>query len=276
MSVKTIVRSGKNRVCKIISKHPKLSRVIAAVLAFAMIIGLVLFANPLFDYPLYAPFFKLKAQNYIKKNYGEMGYVMESFKDFGGEYFAVAAKPDSPDSRFTVIYYASSSWMVDGYEYDVLRLNSVRKRLQREYDELAGRVLKSPQFPYVHSSAHLSIEPFNNGYISSIPAEILELDGIYDIRELGSQAGFLRVIAYTDEITPEKAAEALLEIDRLMTKGGVTYFAIDLLMETDHASEGDEYFNIRDFLRRDIYEEGLVERVAKTGNKGKVMIMYPL
>ena len=279
MSVKTIVRSGKNRVCKFILNHMKLSRVIAAVLAFAMIIGLAVFANPLLGYPLSAPFYKLKAQNYIKKNYGDMGYVMESFKDcHHGQYFATAAKPDSPDSRFTVTYYADGC-MNDGYEYDVLRFNSVRQRLQREYEELADRVLRSPQFPYdnVHSLAHLSVEPFNNGYISSIPAEILELDGIYDIRELGSQAGYLRVSAYSDEITAEKAAEILLEIDRLMTKGGVTYFMIDLeLAESAQASEGDEYFSISDFLRSDIYEEGLAERVAEAGNKGTVVIVYPL
>lgn len=285
MSVKNILKSGKNRACKFISRYMRLSRVIAAVLAFAMIIGLALFVNPLLGYPLSAPFFKLKAQNYIKKNYGDMGYVMESFQDFhDGQFFAVAAKPGSLDSRFTV-HLDADGYIHDGYMYDVLRCFSVRDRLQKEYSEFADSVLKSPKFPYdnVHSKAELAIAVSDlsgkryNGYPSVISHDILELDGIYDIRELGSRAGYLRVLAYPDEITAEKAAEILLETDRLMTKGGVTYYMIDLILEvSEHPSEGDEYFELHDFRRCDIYEENLTERVAEAGTKGEVKFMYLL
>lgn len=266
MSVKTIVNSSKNRVYKVISKHLKLYRVIAAVLAFAMIIGLVFFANFLLGYPLYSPFFKLKAKNYIKKNYGEMGYVMESFKDFYGEYYAKAAKPDSPDSCFSVIYYADG-FMIDSYEYDVLKLGSVRQRLLKQYREFADNVLQSPLFPYrsTHSTASLAFDKLNYEHESVIPTDILELDGIYDIQKLGEIGGYLHITVYTDELTPEKAAEVLLTTDKLMTQGGVTYYGIDVHLENWTPTELEAY-SLYDFRRSDIYEEGLIDRIIQSAD----------
>lgn len=266
MSVKTIIKSGKNRVYRILSKHLKLYRVIAAVIAFAMIIGLVFFANSLFNYPLSEPFFKLKAKNYIKENYGGMGYVLESFQYFGSNYFAEAAKPGSLDSRFTVHGYADG-YIHDSYEHDILKLGSVGTRLDKQYKDLADNVFESPLFPYkTNSHALLAVETYYNDprYESKVPHDILVLDGIYDIRELGKIGGYLNIGVDTDQLTPEKAAEALLEIDRLMTQGGVTYYAVNIdLADFSVELQDRKYYRLRNFRRIDIYEEGLVERVIQ-------------
>ena len=108
----------------------------------------------------------------------------------------------------------------------------------------------------------------------SIYRETLEIDGIYDIDELGKKAGKLTVYIYSREISEEKLAEILLTIKSVFDKSGVTFYAIDCVLQQSGAStsESDIYIappqvEVMNFLYSDIYEDGLVERVKEANQK---------
>ena len=84
-------------------------------------------------------------------------------------------------------------------------------------------------------------------------------------RKLGKVSGHLVLYVRNEEVSVEKAAEILLEVKRLMDAGGVSFYAIDLVLEYPRAEDGTKKREGRvetmDFLYADIYEEGLAERV---------------
>lgn len=265
MSNKTI----EERVYSVLSKHLKLYRIIAAVIAFAMIAWLLWFAVSLFGNPFSYFIAKKHAEKYIAEKYASEGYVLESFTTVfkSDEYFAEVAKPGSEDCRFTVIYDRDGKLRFDAYDGFILSGLNVIARLSMRYSELVDSVLESPIFPYSTELTHgtLAFEG-NPRYEQTLPKSILVPDGIYDIRELGEQAGYLTIYIDTKEITPEYTAEVLLEIDSFMKRGGVPYYAINLTLKDYSLETYDKMGYGLDYFRRsDIYEDGLLERVTLNG-----------
>lgn len=249
-----------------VSNRPLPFRIIAAVIAFAMIAFLLWGANDLLGNPVSYSVVKNNAQKYIAEKYAGEGYVLESvaysfkFKD----YLAHVAKPDSEDCHFAVFYNMYGAFRGDNYESLVQNGENVRDRLEMRYRELADSVLESPAYPYSENSAYGSLifegdEDYTkeDGHGFAIPRSILVPDALYDIAELGAQAGLLTVYVNTDTLTHEYAAEILLEINSLMAQGGVPFYAIDLTLK----SSDREYYSLENVRRSDIYEDGLVERV---------------
>ncbi len=251
-----------------VSKHGKVLRVIAAVIAFAMIGALLWFANSLLGNPVSYLIVKNNAQKYLAEKYD--GYVPEnvsySFKN--GDYLAYAVKPGSEDSRFVVYYGWDCAFWGDTYESDIENRGNVRRRLDMSYREMVDSVLDSAANPYSMriDFGELIFEgdedmSKDRGHGFFIPLNILEPDELYNIAELGEMAGLLNIYVGTEkEANAETAAELLLGINSLMDKGGATFHAIDLVVE----SPSGDYF-VDNFLRSDIYEDGLAERVGKIG-----------
>ncbi|MBD5128568.1 MAG: hypothetical protein HDT43_01365 [Ruminococcaceae bacterium] len=253
-----------------ISNHIIPFKIIAAVIAFALIALLLLGANDLLGNPISYSLAKSKAEKYISEKYD--GYVLESvgysfkFKN----YFAHAVLPGSEDCYFTVYCNMYGEPRGDNYESLVQNRGNVRMRLDMSYRELADSVLESPSFPYSSNIASGSLifegdEDYTkeDGHGFAIPRSILVPDALYDIAELGAQAGLLTVYVDTEELTDEYAAEVLLEINSVMEKGGVPFYAIDLRLE----SSAREYYSINNFSRSDIHEDGLIERVRENNQK---------
>ena len=96
--------------------------------------------------------------------------------------------------------------------------------------------------------------------------EDLELDGIYNLAELGSQAGHLVLYVTEDTLSFERAAEIMLDIRRIMDDAGVGFYAMDFVLEYPRNEDGtrnsEDQIDVNNFLYEDIYEEGMVERVA--------------
>lgn len=251
-----------------VSKHGKVLRIIAAVIAFAMIGALLLFANSLLGNPVSYLIVKNNAQKYLAEKYD--GYVPEgidySFKF--GDYLAHASIPGSEDSHFVVYYGMDGSFRGDDYESNITNRGNVRRRLDMSYRELVDSVLDSAANPYsmridfgelIFEGDEDSSKERGHGFF--IPLNILEPDELYNIAELGEKAGLLNIYVETEnEANAETAAELLLGINSLMDKGGATFHAIDLVVESP---SGDYY--VDNFLRSDIYEDGLAERVGKIG-----------
>lgn len=244
------------------SKHKKGFKIIAAVIAFAMIAGLVLLADALLGNPVSYLIVKNNAKKYVAENYE--GYVLEdvsySFKD--GTYYADVAKPNSLDCRFFVKYRFNGHISLDLYDGEVLKGGNVRRRLDMEYRELVKNVVESPAYPYISNIAFGSLEceyDLDNGYTFAGIESPLVPDALYDIKEVGAKAGKLTIYIDAEEMpTYESTAEILLELSSIMERGGVTFHAIDLELGS---------INLDNFLRSDIYEDGLVDRVRANFQK---------
>lgn len=248
-----------------VSGHLKLFKIISAVIAFAMIAGLVLFASSLLGNPF--SYYKVKnhAQKYVAENYAAEGYVLDSvayiFKN--GDYIAHVEKPGSLDYRFTLIYGNNGKLRFDSNDNSTSIDLNVYSRIDASYRELVKTVVESTAYPYSSDIAHgsIAVEGFRSKHEKALPRSVLVPDALFDIRRFGEEAGYLTIYVDTKELTAENAAEILLTIDSLMEQGGVPFYAIDLVLEDRDLEPRDRYLSIYEFPRSEIYEDGLVERV---------------
>ena len=68
-------------------------------------------------------------------------------------------------------------------------------------------------------------------------------------------------------VSAERLSEILIEIKELMNEAGVSFYAIDCVLEYEEGPEGETRngrVEVMNFLYSDIYEKELVERVKKS------------
>ncbi len=260
----------------------KILKVLALVLAIVLIIGIGLFANALVGNPV-SKFLATKgAEEHLAKNYADKDFVVEEVNyDFKtGGYYARVTSPTSIDSHFSLSFDWMGKLIIDSYEEVTSGWNTA-KRINDDYDKKVDNVFENNEFPFFMHISYGNIEFTSEEYgeDSSRPdyaiyRETLEIDGIYDIDELGKKAGKLTVYIYSREISEEKLAEILLTIKSVFDKSGVTFYAIDCVLQQsgEIINENDIYtappqIEVMNFLYSDIYEDGLVERVREANQK---------
>jgi len=210
------------------------------------------------------------AEVYADKDY-EIERVTFSFKD--GGYHAFIVSPSSPDSEFSMSLNMRGKLRWDSYEDRVLSGENTAARINKEYRAATEAVFTSPAFPYYSHIEFGDIEFISREWVDAedLPryalfTEDLELDQVYDIRELGKTAGHLVLYVYDEDVSVEKAAEILLEVKHMMDAGGVSFHVIDLVLEypkpIDDSPRKEGRVETIEFLSDDIYEEGMEERVA--------------
>ena len=99
-----------------------------------------------------------------------------------------------------------------------------------------------------------------NGGIDSTK---LELDKTYDVAELGIQGGVIDIfVSFADlDTSYERGAEALLQIKETLDTNGIGFYYINFGV---YNSEGNYAIIINNFSYKDIYKEGLAERIQKS------------
>lgn len=246
---------------------------IAALAAAAVLIaGVGAFANSLVGNPVSRALAAGTAKKHLAKNYAGTDFFVQdisfSFKD--GNYYAHIKSPSSIDRYFSLCISMGGRLVRDSYS-DVMSGSNTARRLNGAYRELAGTVLESPVFPYPGEIAFgdLAFIPREYAGAEDVPSyalieEDLETDKLYDIPGLGERAGHLVIYVDDETVSAGRAAEIMLEISRLMEEGGVPFYAMDFVLrrprgEDDRRPEGR--VEVRQFLRADIYEEGMEERV---------------
>ena len=261
----------------------KILKVLALVVAIALIIGIGLFANALVGNPV-SKFLATKgAEEHLAKNYGDKDFVVEEVNyDFKtGGYYARISSPTSIDSHFSLSFDWLGKLIIDSYEEVTSGWNTA-KRINDDYDKKVDNVFENNEFPFFMHISYGNIEFTSEEYgeDSSIPEyaiyrETLEIDGIYDIDELGKKAGKLTIYIYNRDVSPEKLAEILLNLKTVFDKSGVTFYAIDCVLEESKPEASEEggvpkdppRIEVMNFLYSDIYEDGLVERVREANQK---------
>jgi len=255
----------------------KTLKIIAAVTAFSILVGLAWFANAMVGNPISKMLAERAAEKHLEETYAGTDYYIErisySFKD--GKYHAFVKSPTSIDAEFSLTITMLGTIRLDTYE-DVLDGFNTARRLEQEYRTLTDTIFENPSFPY---TCHISYgtleifpqEAFDDPNVDDIPPyainqSTLVLDKLYDIRELGKQAGHLIIYVESDTVTIEKAAEVMLEIKKIFDDAGVPFVAMDFTLWHPRPEEGQRpkgEVSVADFQYGEIYEDGMTGRVEE-------------
>ena len=255
----------------------KTLKIIAAVTAFSILVGLAWFANAMVGNPISKMLAERAAEKHLEETYAGTDYYIErisySFKD--GKYHAFVKSPTSIDAEFSLTITMLGELRLDTYE-DVVEGFNTARRLEQEYRELTDTVFDSPSFPYGCDIGfgRLEIHPqeaFDDPNVDDIPPyainqSTLVLDKIYDTRELGRQAGHLIIYVESDTVTVEKAVEIMLHIKAIFDEAGVPFVAMDFTLQYPLPEEGmrpDGEVSVADFQYGEIYEDGMTGRVEE-------------
>ena len=157
---------------------------------------------------------------------------------------------------------------------DVLRGAITARRLEQEYRDLTDQIFDNPSFPYPSDIGYGTLEIYpqealDDPQVNDIPdyalvQQDLVLDQIYDIRELGRQAGHLIVYVESDTISFELAAQIMMGICAEFDKANIPFRTMDFVLQLPLPEEGprpDEEVRVKNFRYEDIYGEGLIDRI---------------
>ena len=256
----------------------KILKIAALIIALALIVGVCIFANSLVGNPISKLLATNTAKQYIKENHPDMDYQLDgvTFNFKFVCYNAYFSSPSSPDSSFTLMLGMDGKIIQNYYEAHVIERGNTARRLEEEYRAAVGKVLDNPSFPYNSHIDYGELQFIQEEYRNAegVPpyaliTNELELDGIYDVNELGAKAGKLTIYVYDDTVTVERLAEIILDIKGMLDDAGVRFYVMDCVLEYPKPESGEwkqGRVEVMDFLYSDIYEEGLVGRVQASND----------
>lgn len=247
-------------------------RVGAALLALVIIAGLLLFANGLVGNPISRFIVNRSARQHVAATYPDMNLELEQARyDFkSSNYYVHVKSSTSVDTHFTLRFTASGVLHYDDYEFRVVGGSNTFERINSEYSLALRAVIDSDDFPYNSHIYFSRITPYHDhkdyGPKYGLKLELLELDKVYDVMDLAKTAGHIVLYIEDEEVTMTKAAEVLLGVKNILDSKDISFYAIDFELIKPRGDEkpalDEPRVYIREFLCDDIYEEGLVERVA--------------
>lgn len=256
-------------------------KISAFVLAIALIVGVIWFANALVGNPISKALATRTAERHIKANYADKDFTIDgviySFKH--GYYHAYISSESSVDSSFTLAIGLDGRLIRDYYEDHVLSGRNTADRIGREYRLAVDAILNSRSFPYNEHIGFGELEFVSKEYKEdpsvpryAIATEDLTLDAFYDVAELGAKAGKLTVYLEDENVSYERLAEIILDVRRIFDDAGVKFYALDFVLEYPKSEDGtikEGRVEVMDFLYTDIYEQGMVERVKASDDVAK-------
>lgn len=248
---------------------------ITAVLSVALIIVGTFFTNVLLGNPVSKALVTEKAEIYLNENYAGEGYVIESVNyDFKAtQYYVSVNKSGSLDKHFTLYSGFDGKIGFDTYESDVVDKWNTADRICNEYISIVNALFESKEFSYDFSIAFGEIEFDDDDYGEdetvpdyAIDFDSLEIDGEYDIYEMGKKAGCFTVYVEDNEVSYEKLAEILLELKENADKEKVGFRAVSCVLEypiDENLESRGGVVEVMRFAYDDIYEKDLTERVEE-------------
>ena len=255
----------------------KVLKIVALVVAITLIVTVCWFANALCGNPISKWLAEKAADAYLNEHYPDTDYYIEnlgySFK-FAG-YYAHVRSETSIDTQFSLNIDMAGNVYFDTYD-DVLSGAITARRLEQEYRALTDQIFDNPAFPYPSDIGYGTLEIYpqealDDPLATDIPdyalvQQDLVLDQIYDIRELGKQAGHLIIYVESETISYELAAQIMLGIRAEFDKANIPFRAMDFVLQLPLPEEGprpDEDVRVENFRYEDICEEGLADRIAE-------------
>ena len=252
-------------------------KVLALLTALLLIAGLGWFANGLLGNPVSKALATNTAKKYLAETYPDTDYYIErvSYNFKNTDYHALIKSPTSVDTEFSLYITMLGKLSWDTFE-EVQNGFTTARRLENEYRELTDTVLEHPAFPYTCPIGFGTLEIYPEEALGehrdgeappyAINQNELVLDKVYDIRELGRQAGHLVIYIESETVTPENAAAIMLDIKARFDKADIPFVSMDFTLQYPKTEEGgrpEEQVGVAGFLYDEIYEEGMVERVTR-------------
>lgn len=249
----------------------------AGVLLLALALGLVWLGNALFGNPISGMLAESTAKKHLAQAYAGTDFKIErigySFKD--SNYHAFIRSPSSVDTEFTLYITMLGRLRLDTYD-DVLSGFNTALRLEHAYREITDVIFEDPVFPYDCHIAFGTLEIYPKELIEdpsvkdvptyAIVQDELVIDGDYDIRELGRQAGHLIIYVEQDEVNAQSAAEIMLDIKARFDEAGIPFAAMDLTLWQPKDNSGkrpEGEISVAHFPYDAIYAEGMRGRVEE-------------
>ena len=253
----------------------KVLKIIALIIAIALIVGICWVANGLNGNPISKMLAKKAANEYLEENFSDTDYYIEelgfSFKF--SNYYAHVRSVTSMDTQFTLHIDMLGNVYFDTYD-SVIGGFVTARRVEQEYRELTNQIFENPSFPYPSDIGYGTLEIYpqealDDPQVNDIPdyalvQQDLVLDQIYDIRELGRQAGHLIIYVESETISFELAAQIMVGIRAEFEKANIPFRAMDFVLQLPLPEEGprpDEEVRVKDFRYEDIYQENLIDRI---------------
>lgn len=253
----------------------KSKKIIAGSLAFLLIGGILVIANQFVGNPASKFIVNRRAPQYIKNTYPSLDLEVSkaSYNFKTGGYDVFVESPSSMDTHFNVEFSPTGKIHYDSYENDVAGKWNTWIRVGKEYRDMVQVIFGAQGFPYKSDIDFGDLklkEEDSFGPVYGLELGDLELDEIYDVKELAKTSGQIVLDVQDDQISPARASEILLHIKEIFDDKDVPFYAIDFTLEAfrEEGRLGDEdTFSVNEFLYSDIYEEGLIERLEKASSE---------
>ena len=260
---KQSVKKAKRRLAVGIAVPAALLLLIAAALNF------------LFGNPVSKAMAVHNAETILNIRFGRGEYEVKSVGYWieDAEYFVSVYKPGSPDSHYVMNFGMFGNYRYDDYERMVLHKQAVFDRMDREYRETVLPALKEI---YGENAADLGYgavltgdpeENENASKIKRLQEEQVELDQIFDYKEIGREYGEVVLMLEDTDLSAGRLAEELKKLKTELNARGVYFQSVSLSI-TDRSSSrrgegsGLDVVGVWHFPAEDIREPGLAERVT--------------
>lgn len=244
--------------------------ILAVVLVFGLLVGVPFLVVMLWANSLDAKYEKMEPQvqeiavAYIAEKYPgndfEITNLYHNFKD--NSFDVKVQSKSSADTHFTV-KFADDTLEVDydSYEFSVAKRGNTAERIVEDYETQATAVLETiPGYDWSEVSfVTYSQNTSNNLHFSpaGLDRTTLELDGEYDAAEMGWDYGWLSVyfLEEPENLNVPRVLERLRQVDEAMTKAGVGYQVVEIILITDtdlvKANTFEIYAIRREYLQSD-------------------------
>lgn len=251
----------------------------------AIVTLLIYFANAFLGNPVCWTIARTNASKYLEENFGDSNFqISEVSHDIKtGGYYAFIDSPTSQDSYFTIYFNEWGRYYGDSYE-DVTTKYTTLSRINNQYWDLVRNNATDRNscfdisiyfgdlkiagvyeiYTYTNENGEIIEYTLDKDY--GFDRSLLELDKEYDILQIGRDCGKICLYIHDPVVTVERAAELLLEVKDYLDEKDIPFHAIDFHLCEPRNEEGQnvgQQITLYDFLYSDIYEDGLLNRVAE-------------
>ena len=272
-------------------KKSKIMKWICIILCAAVVLTVLYFAVAFLGNPVSYILTRHSANRYMEENFSDTDFktsaVGYNFKT--GGYYVNVDSPTSLDRHFTVYFDGWGKYRYDTYE-SITDLTNTISRLDSEYRKLvksklyegngilnSGIAFGEFRIAGIYEIHSYTTEDGSTEYYTldkeyGLDRSKLEIDGEYDIRELGRTGGQITLDIHDEEVTVQRAAELLLEVKAFLDAQDVPFCGINFQLRPPRNENGQntgEAIWLFDFLYSDIYEEGLIDRVQESWNQAQ-------
>ena len=210
---------------------------LAAVLVLLAALGL----NALFGNPVSKHLARQGAGAYLEEAYPDRDFVLEQvrYDSKTGQYEALVQSPSSVDTHFSLWLNKLGKVQADFYESSVSSGWNTCGRISDGYRALAQPVLDGLNLTYslVYILGQLEITDQPGGPEYALDAAQFQLDGEYDVRELGRQAGIVSVQAKVPQADRETGLALASAVKQAMEAADLPFYGVEVSLRPESGGE---------------------------------------